>query len=96
MRRYFILLCAMLLAREAFAFPWYASGDGFRGAKLMTPEERRLHVKRLQAMRGFAECVEYMQAHNIDLDKRAQAAKATLPPVQGDHCEVMRTMGRFR
>jgi hypothetical protein len=86
----------MLLASQAFAFPWYASGDNFRGAQLMTPEERKAHVARLQGMRSFDECRAYMSAHYLELDKRAKEKSTVLPPVQGDPCEVMRNMGRFR
>lgn len=86
----------LLLAGEAGAFPWYASGDNFRGAQLMTPEERKAHVARLQGMQGLEECRAYMQAHHQDLDRRAREKGVTLPPVQGDPCEVMRTMGRIR
>jgi hypothetical protein len=84
------------LAAQAHAFPWYAGGDNIRGAQLMTPDERKAHVERLQSMRNFDECQVYMRAHYLDLDKRAQDKRVSLPPVQGDPCEVMRTMGRFR
>lgn len=90
------LLLAIFLTTQAQAFPWYASGENFRGAQLLSPDERKAHVARLQNMRSFDECKSYMQGHYLDLDKRAQAAGSTLPPVQGDPCEVMRTMGRFR
>lgn len=86
----------MLAAGQAFAFPWYGSGDNFRGAQLMSPEERKVHVARLQTMRSFDECRTYMLAHYLELDKRAKDKSVALPPVQGDPCEVMRTMGRFR
>ncbi len=91
-----LLLALLSVSQMVAAFPWYASGDNFRGAKLMTPEERKQHVSRLQSMRSFSECKDYMHAHYVDLDKRAQAANVVLPPVQSDPCEVMRTMGRFR
>jgi len=77
------------------AFPWYASGEGFRGAELMSPDERKNHAARLQAMRNFDECRSYMQVHYLELDKRAREKNASLPPVKADPCEVMRTMGRF-
>jgi hypothetical protein len=94
--RVVLLLALLPVSQTVAAFPWYASGDNFRGAKLMTPEERKQHVSRLQNMRSFSECKDYMQAHYIELDKRAKAASVILPPVQSDPCEVMRTMGRFR
>lgn len=84
------------VAFHAWAFPWYASGDNFRGAQLMTSEERKSHVARLQSMESFGECKDYMQAHYLEMDKRAFERHVTLPPVQGDPCEVMRTMGRIR
>lgn len=90
------LVGLMLLSSQAAAFPWYAQGDNFRGAQLMTPEERKAHVARLQGMKSFDECRGYMAAHYLELDKRAREKGAPLPPVQGDPCEVMRTMGRFR
>lgn len=87
---------SLVFAGQAMAFPWYASGDNFRGAQLMTPDERKAHVARLQDMRNFDECRTYMQGHYLELDKRAKEKHVVLPPVQGDPCEVMRTMGRFR
>ena len=89
-----ILLLA--LAGQAYAFPWYASGDNFRGAQLMTPDERKAHVVRLQGMQNFDECRTYMQVHYLDLDRRAKEKNVALPPVQGDPCEVMRRLGRFK
>lgn len=94
--RTFAAILFLTLAGQAFAFPWYASGDNFRGAQLMTPEERKVHVARLQGMKNFDECRTYMQTHYLELDKRAREKNIALPPVQGDPCEVMRTMGRFR
>jgi hypothetical protein len=91
-----LLAGLLVLSSQAFAFPWYAQGDNFRGAQLMAPEERKSHVARLQSMKSFDECRSYMAAHYLDLDKRAKEKGTVLPPVQGDPCEVMRTMGRFR
>jgi hypothetical protein len=62
----------------------------------MTPVERRAHVDRLQGMQSFDECRTYMRGHYLELDKRAKEKNVVLPPVQGDPCEVMRTMGRFK
>lgn len=95
MRQLFAVL-SCVLAGQAFAFPWYGSGDNFRGAQLMTPEERKVHVTRLQGMHNFDECRTYMQAHYLELDRRALEKGTQLPPVEGDPCEVMRVMGRFR
>ena len=86
----------MLLVSQAWAFPWYAQGDNFRGAQLLGPDERKQHVNRLQNMKTFDECRGYMQAHYLELDRRARDKGVFLPPVQGDPCEVMKTMGRFR
>jgi hypothetical protein len=91
-----LLLLLMGLAGHAYALPWYASGDNFRGAQLMTAEERKAHVARLQGMPNFDECRTYMQTHYLDLDKRAKEKNVALPPVQGDPCEVMQRMGRFK
>jgi len=88
---------AMLTAYGlAMAMPWYAQGDNFRGAQLLTPDERKQHVARLQAFKSFAECKDYMQGHYLELDRRARERGASLPPVRGDPCEVMQTMGRIR
>lgn len=95
MRKIFVMW-TLALSGQALAFPWYASGDNFRGAQLMTPAERKAHVARLQGMQSFDECRTYMQAHYLELDRRAKEKQVTLPPVQGDPCEVMRIMGRFR
>jgi len=86
----------LLIAGQASAFPWFAGGENIRGAQLMTPEERKFHVVRIQDMKSFDECRSYMQAHYLELDKRAMEKHVTLPPVTGDPCEVMRAMGRFR
>jgi hypothetical protein len=47
-------------------------------------------------MKTFEECKGYMQAHYLEIDKRAKERNTVLPPVQGDPCEVMKTMGRVR
>jgi hypothetical protein len=91
-----LIAALILVSSQAFAFPWYAQGDNFRGAQLMSPDERKAHVNRLQNMKSFDECKGYMNAHYLDLDKRAKEKGTTLPPIQGDPCEVMKTMGRFR
>jgi len=91
-----LAIVLMFIATQVQAFPWYSGGDNIRGAQLMSPEERKAHVARLQGMQNFNECRAYMQAHYLELDKRAKEKNVSLPPVQGDPCEVMRTMGRFR
>ena len=46
--------------------------------------------------KSFEECRGYMHAHYLELDKRAREKGVSLPAVQGDPCEVMKTMGRIR
>jgi len=94
--RSILMVVLGVLSMQVWAFPWYAGGDNFRGAQLLSPDERKVHVSRLQNMRSFDECRTYMQAHYLELDRRAKEKYVVLPPVQGDPCEVMRTMGRFR
>lgn len=96
MRPYALMPGLLLVASQALAFPWYAKGDNFRGAQLMTPTERKDHVGRLQGMKSFDECRTYMAAHYLELDKRSMEKGTVLPAVQGDPCEVMRQMRRFR
>jgi len=96
MRRLFLSALLVLLNGQALAFPWYSQGDNVRGAELMTPAERTAYVARLQSMRSFDECKDYMQAHYIEIDKRARERNVVLPPVQGDPCTVMKMMGRIR
>ncbi len=87
---------ALCISASAFAFPWYASGNGIRGAQLMTSEERQAHVARLQGMTTLTECEAYWTAHNHDIDVRARKQNVQLPPVQGDPCQVMATFGRIK
>ena len=96
MRHLFLSVLLLLLNGPVLAFPWYSQGDNVRGAELMTPEERKDYVTRLQSMKTFDECKGYMQAHYLEIDKRAKARNVVLPPVQGDPCTVMKTMGRVR
>lgn len=96
MRRLFLSVLLLLLNGPVLAFPWYSQGDNVRGAQLMTPEERKDYVTRLQSMKTFDECKGYMQAHYLEIDKRAKERNVVLPPVQGDPCTVMKTMGRVR
>ncbi len=96
MRHISLFAFLLPLVGPAQAFPWYAQGDNFRGAQLLTPEERKAHVGRLQDMKSFDECKGYMNTHYLELDRRAKEKGAVLPPVQGDPCVVMRTMGRIR
>jgi hypothetical protein len=98
-RLFFLLVLTLmqaLLQGQAHAFPWYAQGDNIRGAELMAPEERKAYVTRLQSMKTFDECKTYMQDHYLEIDKRAKARNVMLPPVKGDPCEVIKTMGRIR
>lgn len=90
-----IALSALFVSGVAAAFPWY-SGGGFRGAELMNPQEQKDHVARLQSMKSLNECHAYMNAHEVELQKRAAAAKSNLAPVKGDPCQVMLQMGRIR
>lgn len=90
------LLPALLLSGQALAFPWYSSGDNIRGAELMTSEERKSYASQLPNMKSMDECRAFMNAHNLELDKRAQARGVTLPPISGDPCVVMKTMGRIK
>jgi hypothetical protein len=96
MLRLFLLLALVALNGQAQAFPWYIQGDNIRGAQLMTPEERKSYVSRLQSMKTFDECKGYMQAHYLEIDKRAKEHGSVLPEIKGDPCEVMKTMGRVR
>ncbi len=96
MNRYLLLSLLILLNGQAAAFPWYSGGDNVRGAELMTPDERKAYVARLQSMKSLDECHAYMQAHHLEIDKRAKERKVELPPVAGDPCAVMKTMGRIR
>lgn len=95
----FRIVSAVLLlvaAHAAQAFPTYASGNGFRGANLMTPEERKEHVAKLQAMQTYPQCEAYMAAHEEVLQQRAKAQNVVLPPKGGNPCTVMRVLGRIR
>lgn len=96
MIRLFPFLLIALLNASAHAFPWYAQGDNIRGAELMSPEERKAYVTRLQGMKTFNECKAYMQEHYLEIDRRAKAKNTVLPPVKGDPCEVIKSMGRIR
>lgn len=79
----------------AHAFPTYATG-GFRGSDLMTSEEVKAHVGKLLAVQTLQECQAYMDAHEAELQKRAQEKHITLPEKGGDPCKVMRFMGRIK
>ncbi|HYP67999.1 MAG TPA: hypothetical protein VEP67_07045 [Thiobacillaceae bacterium] len=94
--KYLIVLMTLCVSVSAYAFPWFASGDGIRGAQLMTPEERQAHVARLQNMRTLPECESYWAAHNHDIDARAKKQNVQLPPVQGDPCQIMVMFGRIK
>lgn len=93
-KRHFLPL--LFLIGEASAFPWYSSGDNIRGAELMSPAERKSYASRLFKMKSMDECRTYMNAHYLELDKRALDRGVTLPPISGDPCMVMQTMGRIR
>ncbi len=101
MTRYLALTLLALASHTAQAFPTYASGDGFRGAELMTPDERKAHVTKMQSFHTVDECQAYVSAHETELQKRAAAQKVVLPPKNtsvfgGDPCQVMRFMGRIK
>jgi hypothetical protein len=83
-------------AQAALAFPTYAGGEGFRGAELMSREERQAHVARMQSMQTYAECEAYLAGHETELQQRAQAAGRSLPARGADPCAVMRFFGRIK
>lgn len=91
-----LILPLLLIAGQALAFPWYSSGDNVRGAELMTPQERKEYASRLPNMKSMDECRTYMGAHNLELDKRAKERGVSLPPISGDPCAVMKTLGRIK
>jgi len=91
-----LLLPLLVFAAQALAFPWYSSGDNIRGADLMTPEERKAYASKLPNMKSMDECRAFMNAHNLELDVRAKARGVSLPPISGDPCVVMKTMGRIK
>ncbi|MGA7948968.1 MAG: hypothetical protein WCA45_02280 [Thiobacillaceae bacterium] len=91
-----IALLVLAASGTAYAFPWYASGNGIRGADLMSPAERQAHVARLQAMKTLPECEAYWTTHNQDIDARAKRQGVQLPPVQGDPCKIMVMFGRIK
>jgi hypothetical protein len=97
MKKTLIVVLPLLYAiGQAWAFPWYASGDNIRGANLMTPVERKAYASKLPNMGSLDECRAYMAQHNLELDKRAKERGVTLPPLSGDPCAVMSTMGRIK
>ncbi len=95
-KKLFATLLLLFAIGQAGAFPWYASGDNIRGANLMTPEERKAYASKLPNMGSLDECRAYMAQHNPELDKRAKERGVTLPPLSGDPCAVMSTMGRIK
>lgn len=101
MKRLLALVSLVLASQTVHAFPSYASGEGFRGAELLTPDERKGHVERMQTLRSFDECEAYVAAHERELQKRAEERHVALPPrntslFDGNPCKVMRFMGRIR
>jgi hypothetical protein len=94
--KWMIAALALSASFSAQAFPWFASGNGIRGADLMTPQERQAHVARLQSMKSLPECEAYWTAHNKEIDARAKKQGEQLPPVQGDPCQIMVTFGRIK
>lgn len=96
MKRTALAFALSLFATLAQAFPWYASGNNIRGAQLMTEPERQAYVAKLQSMKSLAECQAYREEHNREIDARAARQHVSLPPVQGDPCQVMVQMGRIK
>lgn len=95
MNRILSVLLLALASQSSYAFPSYGSG-GFRGADLMTSDEVKAHISRLMSMQTFTECESYMDAHEVDLQKRASTKQVTLPEKGGDPCKVMRFFGRVK
>ena len=96
MHRILIALLLFAIPPAAHAFPTFATGEGFRGAELMTPEERHAHVERIRSMQTFAECRSYVDAHDAEIERRAGEQRFVLPHRVGDPCEVMRFFGRIK
>ncbi len=96
MYRILPVLLLSLAPLAAHAFPTFAKGEGFRGAELMTQEERQAHVSYVQSVKTFDECRAYMDSHDQEIERRAQAQHVTLPGRLGDPCQVMRFFGRIK
>jgi hypothetical protein len=92
--RHVFLLSFALASPVAHAFPWYASGENIWGADLMTPDERKTYVAKLQAQTMDTECRAFIAAHRADILSRAKAKGIALTPPDGNPCDVMKQFGR--
>jgi hypothetical protein len=94
--RWIAAALTLALSPAAWAFPTYAGGKGIWGADLLSEQERQEYVQRIQGMRSYQECVDYVAGHRKQIQERAAARNVVLPPPPATTpCEVMQRMGRF-
>lgn len=89
-----ILLGATLSTTMAGA--WYAGSSNTYGWRLMTPEEREEHQRRMRSFTSYEECKTYQSEHHALMAERARRAAVSLEPHVDSGCERLRARGRFR
>lgn len=92
-------LCLLLLLAvhvPVLAGPWRAAERNVYGWKLMTPDERVEHQRRLRGFTAYEDCRAYQAAHHAEMAERARAAGVVLTPRRQAACEELRAQGRLQ
>lgn len=78
------------------AGPWHAASPNTYGWRLMTPEEREEHQRRMRSFTSYEECKAYQTEHHALMAERARQAGVQLKPHADSGCERLRAQGRFQ
>lgn len=90
------LFIILLLSGNASAGPWHAAHGNTSGWKLMSPEERIEHQRRMRSFDDYASCKAYQAEHHAQMQQRAMRAGVQIRPAPHGGCEQLLRRGRLR
>ncbi len=91
-----LLTALLLIASTAAAGPWRASEQNIPGWRLMTPDERIEHQRRMRGFKSYPQCLSYQAEHHTRMLKRAQQAGVSLLPRRQSGCDQLRKKGYLK
>ncbi|PMS23942.1 hypothetical protein C0Z18_01975 [Trinickia dabaoshanensis] len=94
--RFVLASTLFIVLTAARAGPWHAASPNTYGWRLMTPQEREEHQRRMRGFTAYEECKAYQAKHHALMAERAQQAGLRLAPRPDSGCEQLRARGRLQ
>ena len=93
-----LALAITLAASSSFAhqWPWSCNQENTYGWHLMTPEERKEHQAKLAGFTEYKVCREYIDLHQKKMEERAKDEAVTLPVIDINPCDEMKSRGTLK